>query len=436
MICPNFKNNICLLASKLCGEDVNVYNDTCNKCGGSTIQNKQTVCLAIYHLGQIKKNKLEAIKLWKKMSETIDLTNKGNISQFGVISDKNKKKLQSILEGDGVGSQLWKILEKIGINHNAGCGCLDWAERMNLWGPELCDKNRKQIIEHMKKSAKNYGWGDVARAIRKAIKNKLIYKLNPLDPFGSLLNEAIIIAVKKEPIDIIIPLGNGSKYNNIEICIALRSIEKNAIGYRRIFIIGKIPEFLIENDVVKLISLNEFNCGKEARISQKFIWAFNNLDTTDRVALWNDDYVLLQETDVRNIGNYYRGSLFRNNNKGYSKRLNATHDYLIRNKLPTLNYDCHVPIIYEKEKFLSIMNQWNDSKNNGGFTAKSIYGNNFCQNKNERIKDVKLGKGWSKQFNKILKNKRWLISYGDNALDNGLKEKLLELFPNKSSYEK
>lgn len=345
-------------------------------------------------------------------------------------------RLEKVLNGDGVGSCMWKILDSIGIKHTANCPCLDWAERMNAWGPDLCNKNRKQIIEHMKLSSKNYGWGDVARAIRKAIENKLIYKLNPLDPFGSLLNEAIRIAIKKEPIDIIIPLGNGSKYNNIEICIALRSIEKNAIGYRRIFIIGKIPEFLIENDVVKLISLNEFNCGKEARISQKFIWAFNNLDTTDRVVLWNDDYVLLQETDIRNIDNYYKGSLLRSNNKGYSKRLNATHDYLIRNKLPTLNYDCHVPIIYEKEKFLSIMNQWNDSKNNGGFTAKSIYGNNFCQNQNKRIKDVKLGKGWSKQFNKILKNKRWLISYGDNALNNGLKEKLLELFPNKSSYEK
>ncbi len=429
MICKYRDGTNCAIAAKLSGLD-RVTTATDASCEYCTMRatpprdrNKVTCDLAIYALLLIN-SQTDALKLIKSSSDI-----------YGTLL-LGEDRLEKVLNGDGVGSCMWKILDSIGIKHTANCSCLDWAERMNAWGPDLCNKNRKQIIEHMKLSSKNYGWGDVARAIRKAIENKLIYKLNPLDPFGSLLNEAIRIAIKKELIDIIIPLGNGSKYNNIEICIALRSIEKNAIGYRRIFIIGKIPEFLIENDVVKLISLNEFNCGKEARISQKFIWAFNNLDTTDRVALWNDDYVLLQETDIRNIDNYYKGSLLRSNNKGYSKRLNATHDYLIRNKLPTLNYDCHVPIIYEKEKFLSIMNQWNDSKNNGGFTAKSIYGNNFCQNKNERIKDVKLGKGWSKQFNKILKNKRWLISYGDNALNNGLKEKLLELFPNKSSYEK
>lgn len=110
------------------------------------------------------------------------------------LKEQNNKLLESILSGNGVGSQIWKLLEKLGIKHNAGCGCLDWAERMNLWGPELCDKNRAQIIEHMKNSAKNYDWGDISVAVIKAVKTGIAFRLSILDPYGSLLDEAIRLA--------------------------------------------------------------------------------------------------------------------------------------------------------------------------------------------------------------------------------------------------
>jgi len=103
----------------------------------------------------------------------------------------NEERLKQILQGDGVGSQLWKILESIQISHRSTCPCMEWAERMNAWGPKGCQLARREIVEHMKASAKNYGWGDIAKAASKAVASGLAWKLSPLDPFGSLLDEAI-----------------------------------------------------------------------------------------------------------------------------------------------------------------------------------------------------------------------------------------------------
>ena len=46
-------------------------------------------------------------------------------------------------------------------------------------------------------------------------------------------------------VDIIIPLGTGSKNNNDELRLFLRSIEKNGIGYRKIIVVAsEIPNWL------------------------------------------------------------------------------------------------------------------------------------------------------------------------------------------------
>ena len=44
--------------------------------------------------------------------------------------------------------------------------------------------------------------------------------------------------------DIVIPLGTGSRWQNNELRFALRSIEKYLTGYDKIFIIGECPSYL------------------------------------------------------------------------------------------------------------------------------------------------------------------------------------------------
>jgi hypothetical protein len=110
------------------------------------------------------------------------------------VSQEAARRITAILDGTGVGSQVWRLLESIGIKHNVGCDCLAWAERMNAWGPVGCRHARPLIVEHMRASAKSYGWGDVAKAVTKAVTTGLAFRLNPLDPFGGLLDEGIRLA--------------------------------------------------------------------------------------------------------------------------------------------------------------------------------------------------------------------------------------------------
>lgn len=110
------------------------------------------------------------------------------------LCEQRHSRLSALLSGDGVGSHLWRLLESLGIEHTTSCSCLPWAERLNAWGPKGCALARSEIVAHMKSSAKNYGWGDVAAAAIAALQSGLAWKLNPLDLYGSLLDEAIRLA--------------------------------------------------------------------------------------------------------------------------------------------------------------------------------------------------------------------------------------------------
>lgn len=191
MECPSLKNNICLLASKLCdNEPVQIIERTCQQCGGSEEQNKYTVCLAAHYLGQVKKNYQKMLDMWDDNMYNVGLVN----ARF----QQNNDRLKNIINGDGVGSQLWKILEQLGIKHTETCECLTFAEKMNSWGVEGCKIRRKEIIDHMKKNSINYGWGDFTKAIFLSVSTGIAFKINPLDIYGSLLDEAIIRTEKEE----------------------------------------------------------------------------------------------------------------------------------------------------------------------------------------------------------------------------------------------
>lgn len=101
------------------------------------------------------------------------------------------KRLRTIIEGIGVGSQLWKLLESLGVKHTTDCTCLIWAELMNSWGPAKCRESRAEIVEHMESSAKSYGWTTYIYASLKVVVLRLMFRISITDPYGSLLDEAI-----------------------------------------------------------------------------------------------------------------------------------------------------------------------------------------------------------------------------------------------------
>lgn len=340
--------------------------------------------------------------------------------------------------GDGVGSQLWKLIEAVGIQHTANCSCLDWAERMNAWGPAGCRQARREIVQHMQASAVNYGWLEIGAAVARAITSGLALRLSVTDPYGSLLDEAIRLAeaaLPRDPIDILLPLGPGSRHKDMELRYALRSIFQHAQGLRRVVVVGAIPKWLRETDQVLPVRRKEFKCNKASRISLKVAWSFENLELTPTVAFWNDDYILLRDYDIRSMPSYYRGLLWRKGVGGWQRLLNHTAKALQSAGLPQRHYDIHVPILLERDRFLVLAEWWIRSRSNSpGYVMKSVYGNNHCTVVAQKTRDMKLRSNWQKRVAR-LKPGRWVMSYGDATMRAGFGKWLGSRYPLVGEFE-
>jgi len=121
----------------------------------------------------------------------------------------NSAKLAEILAGSGPGSQLWRLLETLGVKHTTDCECLGRAERMNAWGVAGCRAARGEIVAWMVEGKDRYGWAGAVKAatagVAEMVSDVLHGRwpwLNPLDPFGSLVDEAIRRAEVAEASDV------------------------------------------------------------------------------------------------------------------------------------------------------------------------------------------------------------------------------------------
>lgn len=236
-------------------------------------------------------------------------------------------------------------------------------------------------------------------------------------------------------IDIVIPLGRGSQFKNLELRYCLRSLEKHARGVRRIVIVGEKPKYL-SNQAVHFFCPH-FECNKDARISLKVAWAFENCDLTEEVLFANDDFVFLKDFDAREVPYYQRGQLNPEKlSTIYHRVLRETHDELAKAKKPTLNYDLHHPIRFRRAEYLKLRPWWElSSKSKVGFAQKSIYSNLTLRKPGPRLDDCKFQtyKGETEALAKI--EGRDVFSYGDQPLYESFELFLYKLFPQQSRFE-
>lgn len=193
-------------------------------------------------------------------------------------------------------------------------------------------------------------------------------------------------------IDIICPLGTKSHWFDNELKHSLRGIEKYANDFRHIFIIGEYPEYLrptIEqkNDegLIEYIHLGAIHIpakdqfGSQRNIHEKIKLACLDPLVSDDFLFWNDDFFL---TDFINCEEYpyYRYGILEDKiskriaNDGYRRAMENSQRFLKEHDRCTMYYDIHCPIIYNKKKYLELMDQVDWSVPNG-YVIKSLYAN-------------------------------------------------------------
>lgn len=184
--CPLLQEKLCMIASAIAEMPCEPHETACLAClsnaSPATI-NQVTVSLAI---GTVAAAGLTA-RAKQLIAEYRALVSEPS-------DGKPSVRLALVLHGHGVGSELWRLLDSLGIRHREDCPCLTWAERMNAWGPAGCRLARAEIITHIRASRAHYGWGDIAKAAALAITTGLAWHLDPTDPYGSLLDRAIHLA--------------------------------------------------------------------------------------------------------------------------------------------------------------------------------------------------------------------------------------------------
>ncbi len=238
-------------------------------------------------------------------------------------------------------------------------------------------------------------------------------------------------------IDIVYPIGNGSRWDNNELRYSLRSVQKYLSNVGRVHIVGELPDFI---HAVNYIPFQDIHRWKETRIALKILKACQADYIGENFLFMNDDHFLLRPFDAEAFPYFMKETIAttaqnRRFNDAYRKSLVNSYMALTKNNFLTHNFDVHCPIIYNKKQFSAMMAMYDWDETNYSFIIKSMYCNTFgipgvpCS-------DLKINNPLDHcQLTDIIRGREF-FSIGDRAVNSDLLMLMENLYPEPSIYEK
>jgi hypothetical protein len=179
-------------------------------------------------------------------------------------------------------------------------------------------------------------------------------------------------------VDIVYILGRGSRYRDRELEYSLQSVRCFLQNRGRIVIVGAHPRCQVfppwqhvpMTDHHALPACNINDCLREACRSSQISETFLRVD---------DDCFLLKPADADLFPNYCRGTLhshiewFKTRPANpYATCLRTTEAWLTEQAFPTVNFEIHCPMLFQKTALLAILDRLNPV---AGYLSRTIYGN-------------------------------------------------------------
>ncbi len=239
--------------------------------------------------------------------------------------------------------------------------------------------------------------------------------------------------------DIIIPLGSGSKSDNDELRILLRSLEANAIGLGRIIVISDCAPSWLDRSRVTVLKMGDAHAhNKDANLIDKTIAAIREFNL-DSFCWFADDNVLMQplrlsaipilrnlrsKSDFADDGKWHR-RVFRTFEWAESLGVHLTH-----------NYETHVPQYFTHARELASRLATVDYRTPPGLSIMTL----FRVLLGETSKPSESQDAWKETYQEDCTGKpitlsKPFVGYNDTGFLTGLRQRLFEIYPTRSIYE-
>ena len=229
-------------------------------------------------------------------------------------------------------------------------------------------------------------------------------------------------------VDLIIPLGNGSKSKNDELRLFLRSLEKYGRGIRNVIVVASDPPEWLTG--VRMIQMDDpLKHNKDGNIIRKIMAAITRDDITPEFAWSSDDCVLLSEFDFEHLPPIFNGrnkADFPADGSIWQRRVRRTFEYLESRGLQLKhNYESHTPQRYPTRKLLRAMRNV-DYQTGIGYTINTLFcgvlgiNGGFDQAIFKRTCETE-------SAGKDAKLSRILCGYNDRAFSGGLRTRLFHI---------
>jgi hypothetical protein len=237
--------------------------------------------------------------------------------------------------------------------------------------------------------------------------------------------------------DVVIPLGTGSNWDNTELRYALRSLEMYCTNLGNVYLVGECPDWIKKGSLVHIPAAERTGREyKEANIMNKILLACNRESLSQKFLFLNDDHYLLSR--IPPMYSYYQDHLQRSvfsrtAQDSYYHSLCNTLKALDDRRKPTLNFDMHAPIVYDKTKFVKVMGQY-DWTVHYGYVIKSLYCNTL-EIPGKLCRDLKITeRRQCKEIEGLIAGRKF-FSIGDGAAGVEMRTFLQYLYKDKSKFE-
>ena len=235
-------------------------------------------------------------------------------------------------------------------------------------------------------------------------------------------------------VDVVLPLSCESRYNNDELRICLRSIDKFLPNVGTVWLITEFaPSWLKNVQVIAVPDKHKHN--KDANLFDKLLSAAIDPRVASTFLFFSDDQCLINMLNTETMKTVFneRGPKSFSSAGTWHKRMTNTYQYLGQRGISmSVNFDGHVPMKYTKTEFIKAL-AGVDYVPPPGFCINTLVCGLLGKVPEIKQNSVKITAegAWA---GTITQDKLY-VGYNDTGFGSGMRTTLFRLFPDKSRYE-